>query len=504
MAEVGHCPERRASLPRNARKWVTGRSRSAWLVLALSFALAGSWAHAQGFGGGAISNPVGHCISAEERGAAEARVLEFHRQHGDPARSSLAGAGPAAYAFYPQAGDLSKDLFRNNFIDLNSAPGAVLDWDCTDYTYDGHRGIDSDIRTFGEQALGVPIFAALDGLVVDAHDGEPDENTTAPAVPANYVILYHGSSHYTYYWHMKNGSVAVAVNDAVKAGEQIGLTASSGTSTGPHLHFESVFQGSAYEPYTGPCNPGPSFWTNQVPIRRDFYLNDFNISNAIFESYPGLPHDMPRRGAYVAGFQRIGFWIRAYNLPANSTWRVRYLNPSQVPVIDSAGVFQAGGNPFYRWSWWYWWYTANFITLGTWHIELTINGEVVVLAPFRVVPTPGLAVNQPPHGVVPIFDPPEPTADQVVFCKLEADFILDDPDYEIVRYRYLWSVDGTAVRDVTTAALSDAITHSLAKPGQLLRCEVTPMDGQSAGPTNAVTTIFGSENRVPPVWRLYR
>jgi len=31
-----------------------------------------------------------------------------------------------------------------------------------------------NIRSFAEQDIGVPVFAALDGVVTDVHDGEPD------------------------------------------------------------------------------------------------------------------------------------------------------------------------------------------------------------------------------------------------------------------------------------------------------------------------------------------
>ena len=39
---------------------------------------------------------------------------------------------------------------------------------------DGHHGHDANIRSFKEQAIGVPVFAALDGVVAAAHDGEPE------------------------------------------------------------------------------------------------------------------------------------------------------------------------------------------------------------------------------------------------------------------------------------------------------------------------------------------
>jgi murein DD-endopeptidase MepM/ murein hydrolase activator NlpD len=99
---------------------------------------------------------------------------------------------PFVYRFFPQAGVLGQDLFIVNFTDLNSSRRGILDWDCSGYTYEGHQGHDSVIRSFREQAIGVPVFAVRDGTVVDTHDGEPDMNTEQNDVPANFVVIDHG------------------------------------------------------------------------------------------------------------------------------------------------------------------------------------------------------------------------------------------------------------------------------------------------------------------------
>ena len=152
------------------------------------------------------------------------------------------------YAFYPQAGNFFGDLFPTNFVDLDNSAG-VLDWNCTNYTYDGHQGIDTEILGFPAQEVGVPIFAVLDGTVLEAHDGEPDMNTAFTNAPPNYVKLAHTDGLTTTYFHMKKNSVAVSVGQVVKAGQQIGLTGSSGSSTAPHLHFQSEVNGQVFEPF---------------------------------------------------------------------------------------------------------------------------------------------------------------------------------------------------------------------------------------------------------------
>ena len=54
-----------------------------------------------------------------------------------------------------------------------------------------------------------------------------------------------------------------------------------------------------------------------------------------------------------------------------------------------------------------------------------------------------------------------------------------DPDYDIVSYRYRWTVGGRVVRQVTTAALTDAIPTG----------SVLPADGRLRG---------GAQRRSPP------
>ena len=47
-----------------------------------------------------------------------------------------------------------------------------------------------------------------------------------------------GNVFYTFYAHMKDGSIQVAENQIVMVGQVIGIQGSSGNSTGDHLHFE--------------------------------------------------------------------------------------------------------------------------------------------------------------------------------------------------------------------------------------------------------------------------
>jgi hypothetical protein len=52
-----------------------------------------------------------------------------------------------------------------------------------------------------------------------------------------------------------------------------------------------------------------------------------------------------------------------------------------------------------------------------------------------------------------------------------------------VRYRYRWSAGGKVLRALTSAAVSDVLVRDGAKPGQTLRCDVTPTDGKRRAKT---------------------
>jgi murein DD-endopeptidase MepM/ murein hydrolase activator NlpD len=443
-------------------------------------------------GGGPIPAQVVECIPPAERAAAEKRVAQF--QAANPTRARRARSGQL-YSFVPQGGNLWDDLSVNNYVDMDTTTPGIKDWNCTDWTYDGHQGWDIDLRTFAYADIGVPIFAAVDGTVADAHDGEWDHETSkVSGALANYVILYHGGTQYTWYWHMRRGSVAVSTGQPVKAGQQIGLTGSSGFSTGPHLHFESRDNGTYFEPAAGTCNPGASNWVTQPIKPTAMYLRDAAVTDAFMDNYPGLPWDQPRTGTIVQNVagssHNVALWIELGCMPANSTWSIRYLRPNGTAVITSGP--NAFNNPFYRESWWWFRYFVNLDTSGVWKVELSINGKVLVSAPFTVVSNVQQVVNQPPSGITLAFDPPSPKPSDVLFCRITSPPVPGDPDYDVVRYHYVWTVNGQTVRDVVSAGRADAIPHDSGVAGNTVQCTVTPSDGQLSGPSSFVQAFLGS------------
>ncbi|WUS99665.1 M23 family metallopeptidase [Streptomyces sp. NBC_00708] len=85
-----------------------------------------------------------------------------------------------------------------------------------------HSGIDF------HAASGSSVVAVGAGTVVEAGWG---------GAYGNNIVLRMTDGTYTQYGHLS--SIGVSVGQSVAAGQQIGLSGSTGNSTGPHLHFEA-------------------------------------------------------------------------------------------------------------------------------------------------------------------------------------------------------------------------------------------------------------------------
>ena len=59
----------------------------------------------------------------------------------------------------------------------------------------------------------------------------------------NCVVIKHNSAYQTIYAHMSKFANGIRSGIRVKQGQTIGYVGSTGKSTGPHLHYEVVFNG---------------------------------------------------------------------------------------------------------------------------------------------------------------------------------------------------------------------------------------------------------------------
>ena len=419
---------------------------------------------------------------SREQAAAIDRAIAAHQ--GRLTGRATKDEAPPRFRFFPQAGIVGRDLFLNNFTDQDPALEGLRDWDCSEYTYDGHQGHDSLLRSFREQAIGVPVFAVAPGVVVAVHDGEPDRNVEwNPQARANHVVVDHGGGYTTLYLHLKAGSVAVEPGQPVAAGTQLGATGSSGVSNWPHLHFETRRDNRWLEPSAGPCRDGESLWEPQQPLVRDGYVAELYLAPGAV-SFPTLESfllDEPARtGTFVKGRQRVGVRVDMRNLPAPSSYRLRVLDPRRKVALQLAGPLTED-LPL-RLAWADFAFDVDLQAVGIWRLVLEADGMGVVEAPFRVVASARQARNRPPARVTATLSPSRPVEGEAHTCTVRTPAVGEDPDYDVVAYRYEWRVNGALVRAVTSAALADMLAGDVARQGDRVSCRVTPTDGRSAGP----------------------
>ena len=283
-------------------------------------------------------------------------------------RAALACAnGHQRVGFWPQGGLLDHDLYLANTVDLDDGSGLRDPW-CGARTYDGHTGEDVTIRSFREQRLGVPVFAALDGRVSQVQEGAKDTNYGTQTLPwDNHVQIDSGHDQMAIYGHLRRGSVRVKVGDWVVAGQQIGLTGSSGNSSWPHLHFTLIVDDKPTDLWSGPCNAA-SYWMSQPAIRTDAYARDFTLAAAPFTGHADLPWDEARRTSTFALGTR-DLWFRSMLLNAQGTRSqvVRIVRPDgSAALTDTAApAWQA-----FRQTDAIWHERPNLDVAGTWRIQV--------------------------------------------------------------------------------------------------------------------------------------
>lgn len=164
--------------------------------------------------------------------------------------------------------------FVSALADHDPAAGAVLDYHGGNRTYDGHRGIDFALWPFPWNKLDagdVQVVAAAAGTIVAKADVNPADHHCGQGSGGdwNYVALSHADGRMTIYGHMRYRSLtAKAIGATVAQGEMLGTAASSGDSSGPHVHFEvraANFSPIWIDPFAGPHSQAESLWADQPP-----------------------------------------------------------------------------------------------------------------------------------------------------------------------------------------------------------------------------------------------
>lgn len=171
----------------------------------------------------------------------------------------------------------------------NAAPNFKAPFGCDQtWTYSHHsaevRMALDFVRSDGGATDGAPVLASAAGTAYQRYEG---------GGAGNYIVIDHGDGWTTYYFHL--GAFSVGDGQHVEQGQQIGTTGSTGNSSGPHIHYEQLYNGegqhihingqalgypgSYYEEYltSDNCDGGGdsnfTTWGSGVNVREDAYLD---------------------------------------------------------------------------------------------------------------------------------------------------------------------------------------------------------------------------------------
>lgn len=151
--------------------------------------------------------------------------------------------------------ELGQNCYVQHYVDLDPGPD-VLDFQCGDLTYEGHKGTDFAVQTMADMLRGVNVLAAADGQVTGMRDGIADVPYTAENAEAskgrecgNGVVVRHADGWETQYCHMKSGSVTVKSGDNITRGTVLGQVGLSGKTQFPHVHLSVRKDGNVVDPY---------------------------------------------------------------------------------------------------------------------------------------------------------------------------------------------------------------------------------------------------------------
>lgn len=276
--------------------------------------------------------------------------------------------------------------FIGAYVDQNTATGAIQDFDCGSNTYDGHHGTDISEWPFGFYKMDnnlVEVVAAAPGTIVQKADGNFDRNCSSNNLTANSIIIQHADGSEALYWHMKSNSVtSKIVGQTVVAGEYLGVVGSSGSASGPHLHFE-VWSGNANttykDPFSGNCNllNSNSWWNAQRPhtnskvIKVSVNTTDIVLPGCPNTETPNESHSfaIPFQGAGLnAGYAKFYIFIRDDVAGLTADCKIKNPNGS---VFNSWTYTSTANNKTYIKG-----YSKLLPTIsGTYTFEATYNGS---------------------------------------------------------------------------------------------------------------------------------
>ncbi len=129
-----------------------------------------------------------------------------------------------------------------------------------------HKGVDFAAPT------GTPVYAAGNGTI---------EYKGSNGAYGRYIRIRHNSNYKTAYAHLSGYKKGIGKGTRVMQGDIIGYVGSSGRSTGPHLHYEVIFNGDKINPMKMKLPSGKSLKGSDL---ENFKLKSAEIDNLLLEN----------------------------------------------------------------------------------------------------------------------------------------------------------------------------------------------------------------------------
>jgi len=117
-----------------------------------------------------------------------------------------------------------------------------------------HKGVDF------AAPRGTPVYAAGDGTV---------EKASKFNSYGNYIRIRHNSTTKTAYAHLNGYAKGISAGKRVKQGDVIGYVGTTGRSTGPHLHYEVLLNGTQTNPNSVKLPQGETLTGKQLAAFKD-------------------------------------------------------------------------------------------------------------------------------------------------------------------------------------------------------------------------------------------
>ena len=337
------------------------------------------------FGGGeyAVPHSEDNCLSEADRNAirAELRInVEMLRAEGKLNFSDDREDVKFIWPLQKAAGFEWNSYYGvSNYVDQNPTP-ALGDYYCNERTYNGHKGTDIFTWPFPWYMVDndlVEVIAGEAGVIINKADGFDDDHCECFG-SWNAIYVQHEDGSVAWYGHMKEGSLAdKEVGDEVTEGEFLGIVASSGCSSGPHLHLEIYdADGDLVDPYAGDCNDFnvDSWWEdqdeNRVPTLNTILTHDETPDHGC----PSINEDPHMSNDFYSG---------------DEIFTAFYFHDGLEGTVFDCRIRRPDGSIWNDWSytigvtynasWWYWsWFLPDDGPNGVWTLEADYQGVTVI------------------------------------------------------------------------------------------------------------------------------